>query len=170
VVLARVDVSENGIQAINNYSCRRMVISYATMWCRPGEPDAGGTGNQEEEKRREREKAADQERMEQAIRSLRPHLTVREEELRESPRGIAEVAERRAVELRGVKSSSPLGNRLEAESVTIGRAAAMQRDEFIRFATQGMDPRIEARTKNQATEVWERARAVMETIKALEPA
>lgn len=39
VILARVNLGVGGIDTdtIDNYSCRRMVISFAELWCRPGD-------------------------------------------------------------------------------------------------------------------------------------
>jgi hypothetical protein len=165
VVLARIDLDANGITAIDNYACRRMVISLADLWCRPQDP-------RQQEKDKDERLRLEQERerrREEAIADIVRHTNVSADELAEGD-AVRRLAERSANELNGVQHTSALGKRLEERKVTIADVSAMGREKFVEFAVEGVDPSLRTRLANQAGTVWGHARATMDAVEAWEAA
>jgi hypothetical protein len=176
VVLARVVVNEGGIQTID-YECRRTIYSLAGFWCYPAlhEQDDRYLDRPREVERLEPTEYERQpspepgrvpvpeprpEPVPERIRELIVRNTnVPKEELTMSSE-VVRVLERPATDLNDVRSTSPLGQKLDQAEMTIGRVALMARDEFLRFATEGSERARQLQIRNQASRVWERARTV----------
>jgi hypothetical protein len=60
------------------------------------------------------------------------------------------------------------GQKLDEAGMTIGRVATMARDEFLRFAIQGIEQARQRQIQAQAARVWERARSVQDAIKSID--
>lgn len=154
VVLARIDIDANGIRAVDNYSCRRMVLALHSMWCRPESP--------EHDKPRDDQQAKALE--ERAREAVIVNLDVQREDVADAA-VLRQVMERNATELRSVTSESTIGKKLVAEKISIAKIAAMKREDFVAFATEGAD---NANRRRQAREVWERAQTVKLALDAWE--
>lgn len=162
VVLARIELDVDGIRDIDNYSCRRLVTSLADLWCRPRDP---------REKKREEEKQLETEkeralRREQALAEIVHHANVSAEELEEDE-AIERFSERSANDLHGVQPTSALGKKLANRNMTIAEVGAMEREAFVEFAVEAVDPGLRTRLTRQANTVWEHARAVRDALSTL---
>jgi hypothetical protein len=156
VVLARIDVDANGIRAIDNYSCRRILIAFHSLWCYPEAPG----------QEKEAEEPTVKLMLEETARKVvLEHLDLRAEEVAEQAR-LWEVGEHSALELRGVTPTSVLGRKLEAANMTIVGVGQMGRDKFVEFALSDVDPSLRKRLQLQAERVWERADHVVDALEA----
>jgi hypothetical protein len=195
VVLARVVVNENGVQTID-YECRRTIYSLAGFWCYPAlhehddyldrpreseklepaeyrpepypEPRRVPVPERRPEPRSEPRSEPGPEPVPERIRELIARNTnMREDEL--SARSeVAGVVERPATDLNDVRNTSLLGRKLDEAGMTIGRVAGMARDEFLRFAIQGIERARQRQIQAQAARVWERAHSVHDAIMSVD--
>jgi hypothetical protein len=164
VVLARITLDTNGIEAID-YECRRMVVSFANTWCPPAinrpprgylEPDAdSGPPGQPPPLGQE-----------QAREVIRQHTNIKDQDL---PAQLLEVLDRPATDLNGVQSTSELGKMLTEKGLTIRDVAGTTKDDFADWASRGATAHQVGSRIAQAQQVWEHARVVQEAVAPLPP-
>lgn len=140
VVLARIEISANGILAVDNYSCRRMVISFANSWCSPSQFEPG-----EEKVSRI------------SLDELRQEM-VRRTDLQESDltrrEDILAARSASAVRLRAVTPGGRLGRKLENEDLTIQDVGSMPEETFIKLVSRGVPKADLESYQDQARKVW----------------
>lgn len=158
VVLARIDIDANGIVAIDNYDCRRVLID--GQWCYPEPPSNCDTDDDR----------YDRERLERRAREV----ILRSTDLQEGDIGtleeIREVPSLPAVELRGVTANSQLGRHLATAEMTISRIGSMRQEEFTERMVREIDSSRPGAIQTQASEVWEHAQRIVRAVDALEHA
>jgi hypothetical protein len=154
VVLAEVTLDPSGIRSIDNTSCRRMVISFATTVCPPFKEKA------------ERDPDAVKARVEAARKEIAARADVKEDDLADLS-SINKLRDFSAVRLADVQPDSRLGKRLAAEDWTIADVGSMPKETFVKRVSVGVPKNQIKAFQEQARTVWTNGAEIMKTITEL---
>jgi len=150
VVLAQVDLDTNGITAIDNTACRRIVPSLATGYY-PGRVPA-------------KDEAA---LLEAARKTIIEYTDLKEDDL-VSVNDILGVPDRPGVVLKDVTPKSYLGKQLADQSWTIKDIARTPQEIFARVVSHDAEKNQRNSVHEQARKVWDSAVKVMKAVEELE--
>ena len=152
MVLAQVDLDANGITAIDNTACRRIVPSPATgTYYLPG-----------------REPAKDQAALLEAARKTIVEYTDIEENDVVSVADILAVPDRPGAVMKDVTPKSYLGRQLADQSWTIKDIARTPQEIFARVVSHDAEKNQRGSAHEQARKVWDMAVQVVKAVDELE--
>jgi hypothetical protein len=158
VVIARIDIDASGIIDIDNYDCRRHVMSFANYWCRPDqEPiDWRKPISHEDKKKPAEESASDR------VRKIAlEHLDIEKEELDDENK-MWHLVNCNATDLHDATDIPWFGKRLESEKIKIADLADMSEADVAEFAGKGVPSESKSDVLNEAFVVWKRAKEIMD--------